>query len=870
MEDFSLILTVNQRLCVELHRHFQQLKMKQQQLCWNTPNIMPFNTWLNSIWEHYSLDDHNILSNWQELCLWQNIIKNDPSLSLIQSDTTATQAQQAWHILQQWHIPLAKIEYEPNPETQKFYSWAIQFEKLCLQKKLVPQSSIAIKIKTLLQQQTIPLPKKIMLAGFDLLPPSINSLIETLQKQVSFETLTMDNDQAELKRYQFADEEDEIQNIARWAKTELTLNPKAQLACIYPRLSEQRTTIERIFTETFYFDKTSASKQAEQAPIFNISAALPLTHYPIIQAAYQILNLNQSSLGIEQLSYLLQSPYLTQDQAEINLGAQIDFQLRELNEVKLTLADIVTAINQTKLEPATNAWQARWGQLQTTLSQLPKQKKPAEWVEIFRLILKSIGWPGARTLNSLEFQLCQKLNKCIEEFSSLNLIYNQLSFKEAAKLFTKQLNQTTFQPEGSVAPIQILGILESSGLYFDKIWLANLDDEQWPPAHNPNPFLPIQLQRDYKTPHSCAERELEYCQITLQRLFKSAEGVYVSSYLMSGDQKKQPSRLISSIEPGKLATLEPSGKTSLLERYPSFDVIHALLDESGPTILPMSPIKGGSQILKLQAMCPFRAFGQIRLAAQTINQPRLGIRPDQKGILVHHILENLWAQLKDSHTLHATAEHTLHQIIINQVKKSLQQIDIKSKNKTNKLFLTIEEKRLISLVTNWLNYEKTRDPFSVIALEQSSEIKLRDLAIRIRVDRIDRLVDGRTLIIDYKTSPTTTSSWLGESLQEPQLPLYSTFQATDGLAFGQLHSSGLRLKGFINDEHIDIGHQDLTVSSKIKAAKPTSWNQLTANWQHTLEELSYSFSQGLAKRAPLTLSSCQTCQLQQLCRIFEA
>ena len=42
-------------------------------------------------------------------------------------------------------------------------------------------------------------------------------------------------------------------------------------------------------------------------------------------------------------------------------------------------------------------------------------------------------------------------------------------------------------------------------------------------------------------------------------------------------------------------------------------------------------------------------------------------------------------------------------------------------------------------------------PFTVIAREQKEEIDIEGIHVRMVVDRIDELADGRRIVIDYKT-----------------------------------------------------------------------------------------------------------------------
>ena len=66
-------------------------------------------------------------------------------------------------------------------------------------------------------------------------------------------------------------------------------------------------------------------------------------------------------------------------------------------------------------------------------------------------------------------------------------------------------------------------------------------------------------------------------------------------------------------------------------------------------------------------------------------------------------------------------------------------------------YLALEETRLIRLVTEWLLYERGRVPFNVLDTEQKTSVSVAGLPLRVRLDRIDRLIDGSLLVIDYKS-----------------------------------------------------------------------------------------------------------------------
>ena len=95
--------------------------------------------------------------------------------------------------------------------------------------------------------------------------------------------------------------------------------------------------------------------------------------------------------------------------------------------------------------------------------------------------------------------------------------------------------------ENEGAPVQILGVLEASGVRFDHLWIMGLHDEALPAHANPHPFIPISMQREHKLPHASAERELEYATKLMERLFASAPHVVLSYPEMDGDRALSPS-----------------------------------------------------------------------------------------------------------------------------------------------------------------------------------------------------------------------------------------------------------------------------------------------------------------------------------------
>ena len=82
-----------------------------------------------------------------------------------------------------------------------------------------------------------------------------------------------------------------------------------------------------------------------------------------------------------------------------------------------------------------------------------------------------------------------------------------VSFTEALG-HLQRLSYRPFAAQNRRFPLQILGLLEAAGQPFDALWVMGMDGRNWPPPAQPNPLLPIALQRAQLMPRSSSQREL--------------------------------------------------------------------------------------------------------------------------------------------------------------------------------------------------------------------------------------------------------------------------------------------------------------------------------------------------------------------------
>ena len=107
------------------------------------------------------------------------------------------------------------------------------------------------------------------------------------------------------------------------------------------------------------------------------------------------------------------------------------------------------------------------------------------------------------------------------------------------------------------------------------------------------------------------------------------------------------------------------------------------------------------------------------------------------------------------------------------------------------------------LLPQWLDVERTREPFEVQQMEAAFHFQCADLRFNLRVDRIDRLSDGRLVLLDYK-SGEVSRDWSDERPENPQLPLYalSVGEAVTAVAYARASSRECRFVGVAERDQI--------------------------------------------------------------------
>lgn len=881
LKNGAILVTPNRRLAGHVLEAFDMLMSQngqQAQQAWPTPNIYSFKDWCGFIWQIIEVmggTDQHLLNPNESLLLMEDIIKKSEYADrLLKPHTTAKLVLQAWDILHQWQQIEKLHTFEDNIDVKALVYFCDRFESYLKDNKLLDSAQLLTKIISLFLTQTdAVLPsfenETFIHFGFDDITPQFKVLLQTLENQ-AWEVLEGQPLSIKSKTcYQvgFTDTKAELLGAASWSKLQLERARKENkkpptVGIVLPNLPAHRTEVSNIFQSVFE-SNIGVNPEALVSENFNISTAIPLIQYPVISICFALFKLLKPTITQSDLLLIFDSPYFLKGQTNFEAYQCVKSAIIETNQ-KVMSFDCINQLLQNKSDkylPLIEL-QKQFETLKVLRQSLGLQSM-ADWCGLFEKILQLFDWPGERKLNSIEYQTVNRFYHFIDEFRQLDVVFTKCTYQEALDKIQKYAANIGFQPEDKNAPIQILGILEASGIQFDYLWIIGLHQDQWPAKAEPNPFIPITLQKQHNMPHASPAREFEFAKKLTNRLLNQAEHIVCSYPKEVEGNAVYPSELIATvplIESDKLQ-IEPHQTIE-----PFISKVQWVKDESP---IPLEPeklaqsLKGGSQIFQYQAQCPFKAFAKMRLNANNPEVGTTGIVPLLRGIMVHEVLQKVWSILKSQENL-VKQKETLEQVIVNETNQVIRKF--KTTTAINPLLWEIESKKLIQLVKTCLNTDEKRPYFVVQEIEGYQKLQVGKIKINIRIDRVDAVEGRQTLLIDYKTGKVNLNDLVQEPLKAPQLPLYlEAFKENppDSVAWFVIHAEQVNYIG-ISQYALDI--EGIRSINDIDEA--LSWEALTSQWHEALIKLANSFAQGELEVAPVDGHiTCRVCDLFSLCRI---
>lgn len=916
----TLVLTSTVRAARALRTRYDQLQRKRDRTGWIAPRILAWEPWLHTLWNAAVLsgtENRVLLSPLQETTLWQYVLEQDETARQTLSYLgLAELAQQSYRALNLYGLSLRELRGSNDKDCAAFLSWADAFEARCRKSSFVTASQMESALAKLADKGFLTFPQEMYLFGFDRTHPSQTLLIEAMSRRnCTIHKLQLQSELAQRSQQTIVVArtlDEEIDLAAQWIRQKLLSSPHLRIGLIIPASGEIRNHIDARFRAVLA--PSTMDVRVRNAPLpYEFSLGTPMVYLQPVRTALTLLRWLQEPIAPEEISWLLVHGGFSS--GPLDARAKLDRRFRDRKSQlggPLSLASFREWLAGNQVESEEKKESVPLRRTLDNLSALvwkrafEKQRSFAEWREFIEQALTTADLHLLISSDSQDYQMLQRWNSLLNSLSSLNVVAGTVSFSAALEKLTYLATHTLFTLETHDAPVQVLGIPESAGLVFDAIWWLNAQASAWPPQGKAQPFIPWELQRASHMPYADPAEDFAFAQRATRRILASANNVVVSFALQSND-----SAATSAHAPEPEIVLSPLVREALPEipitaaheldsarmEAPHLDVAMELVLEESAVPLVGDEISGGVRFLELQAACPFRAFTELRLNAQPLENPATGLSARDQGTVMHRVLQRFWQEVGSQKELLGMRPSEHRRILQKHIGTVLAGFEEHASEAWQKTLLQIEAQRIEERLVLWLEREKGRSDFTVLGVEQPLKHSMEDVSFHARLDRVDSTEQGLVLL-DYKTGAVDRSSCTGDRPDQPQLLAYAVLRDAEertkespsplaGIAFAGLHPRKTdftivaSLPGVFtkitqsgrNEDSAETKNTRAEAKSKrtdVGALRPEEMQEQLMSWENTLRRLAADFSRGVPVIDPKNEQTCTYCTQSLICRIHEA
>ena len=845
-EENATVVTPSTVLASIAVQQFTRDQLQRGRASWQRPTVLNIEAWLSVCWQEARYSDPAIpalLSTSQEHLLWQAIIQKE-NPGLFDVNATARLARRAANIVAEWRIPLEREGWADHQDALQFQVWYKRFRSKCEEQNWIARRDLWTLLPPWIAGGACA-SGPTAFAGFDQLTPGLRDIRQALRKSAVLGTSEGFTPPA-ISWKACDDFKAEIRFAARWARAMFEAQPSQSIAVFVPDLASKRALVERTFQQVFYAGLALQFEAAAGDSVFHVNTVRPLAELPLISGALLLLDLARPRIQHANAAGILRSPFIAGAAKELSSRALADLNLRRRRELDVALRDLEYASRGC---PVLNSV---WPKVRTILRDKPRQAELAAWGEFIGDLLQSVGWPGDVELTHREQEVVEAWKNAVSSLGALGMVSGPVPFDTALSHLRRILSVGGLERGDWFSPVQILDSSNAAGVEFDCAFLAGLSDESWPPPVPISPLIPLAVQRAHNIPGGGAQS----LQAERERLTRS---LLSTAPVLAGSYAGRLSPFVQHSVRDSRAELDVWNGKLPVESFAPL-ALEAAEDNEAPAFDLTQDVRGGTSIIRSQSLCPFRAFAEVRLRAQTPEDACFGFDSRDRGGFLHKALQYVWQDLKTQARLKLMPEADLHRIVREAVVKAVNE---RQDSSFFEQATAVERERLEGLILDWLvEVEKPRlQSFTVESVEDAVEYNLAGLPLRLRIDRMDRLKNGQLVLIDYKSGAQTKNKLNCPRPLEPQLLVYAAARGSevDAILFGQLRPRELRLVGISRDKHF---------KGNSIAVHGDKWDATTEASREEVERLARDFLRGDALVDPLK-GACEYCDSKPLCRIGE-
>ncbi len=880
-----VVLCATARLAVDLRRAHGEARMRAGATTWRALQSATLAQWLDHLTSAALLRGEiptaylpgRFLTRPQAHGLWEQAVARDAQLSaqagmaqLFDRDGLALAAAEAESLAQTWRIEVP--DALQTEEYRAFLRWREGVAKACQAGDWrTADEAMRWRIECIARGLG-GLPAQMGIAGFTAPDPWLSRLLAVLEArgvalyQVDFGYAGV----ARVSAGACTDVAEECLAAAAWARDFLNKNGQARVRIAVADLPARRHALARALDDALHADAVGAGWAALERDYVFINET-PLAAEALVDVGLRLLNMlvHAQRVALVDFGALLCGPGWSADVDECDVRAQLDVELRRVLPPEVSLE---------RLQRSMTRQAARWpaSQLLAHLAGLlaasrdfaqARRQLPSVWGAQFEQALGAAGWPGQRALLSAERAACDAWREILTGLAQLDAIIGAVDAGEALRQVQRQCREQSFSaPRQWPARVEICSLADAVAGPVDGVWLMGMNESLWPPAPRPNPLLPAELQRRAGVPGARADSLTAQAR-AMQALWCASAGEVLFSWAaQEGEKMLHASPLLADVPRCPLTPpATPEFAAAPMQRID---------DSRAPPVADDERIRGGTALLQAQALCPAWGFYRYRLGAAVLPAPTFGLDAKTRGDLLHRVMQAFWHGRSQADLLQMSEAQRAAEIQ-RAVSAALMAFQAQAIDPLPPRLAQLEVARLQCLLDRWLAIEAQRASFRVVACEERHELTIAGLPVRVVVDRIDALADGRLIVIDYKSGKNAKAdSWSQPRMREPQLPVYAALALPDqpvaAVVLARVVIDAAGFSGIAEEAGLLPDVQPLDAQRRRYASADfPDWHAVRRRWAAQLTELAGEIRDGCAAVVFEKQADLDYCDVKPLLRIAE-
>lgn len=353
------------------------------------------------------------------------------------------------------------------------------------------------------------------------------------------------------------------------------------------------------------------------------------------------------------------------------------------------------------------------------------------------------------------FRKLQTEHQFIGSISTLQKVYDRMAQRRSISFIG--------QP---VTGLQLLGVLETRSLDFDRIIMLSVNEGILPSGKNDNSLIPYALKKNeaYQLP-TFKEKEAVYSYHFYRMLQRTDEAWLLYSSESGGMGKGEPSRFIMQLK-NELALRYPNivideETVSTVQRQPTIPTVRTA--PKGPDILQrlhdMAATGFSPSALNRYRSCPMLFFLQDVMGAREQETVSEDLESNELGTFIHDCLCEIYNLDTDRQIREQTLRTALDQLdAVTDEKYKSNALKKRSSEGKNHLYLEVAKTQIRRFLEKEIQYLEKGHTIHIEMTEHEMAIPLvlndfginETVTIKGTADRIDT-VEGHLRVADYKS-----------------------------------------------------------------------------------------------------------------------